>query len=399
MTVVLFGAFDRHNLGDLLLAHVAAALLPGQDLVFTGLVERDLRDAGGHAVQALSRLATPGSPAPSALIHVGGEILTCSAWQAAVMLLPPDQAQRTIHYLERDPSARLNWARGMVGSAARAPYVASRRFYPGLASVVFCGVGGVALDQLEAELRDEVLASLRSADAISVRDRQTLAHLAAAGIAAQLVPDPAVMVAELFGELIHGRAGGGEVAQTLRAFPQGYIAVQFSADFSDEHTLTQLAAQLDQAAALSGLGVVLFRAGAAPWHDELANLGRVAARMRPGAAQLFRSLHLWDLCALIAHSRVYCGSSLHGRIVAMAFALPRVNFRHPGNTGRPSKQEAFASTWDLPNMPAEVDLGDIEAALHAALRLAPEQLGHTARHLANLYRHGFAAQIFLPGVE
>lgn len=45
--VVLFGAFDRHNLGDLLFAHIAAALLPGKDLIHAGLAERDLRALGG----------------------------------------------------------------------------------------------------------------------------------------------------------------------------------------------------------------------------------------------------------------------------------------------------------------------------------------------------------------
>lgn len=48
---ILFGAFDRHNLGDLLFPHVAAALLPGRELLFAGLADRDLRALGGHRVR------------------------------------------------------------------------------------------------------------------------------------------------------------------------------------------------------------------------------------------------------------------------------------------------------------------------------------------------------------
>ena len=48
--VILFGAFDRHNFGDLLFPHVAAALLPGRDLRFAGLAERDLRGCGGDGL-------------------------------------------------------------------------------------------------------------------------------------------------------------------------------------------------------------------------------------------------------------------------------------------------------------------------------------------------------------
>ncbi|NWG74557.1 MAG: polysaccharide pyruvyl transferase family protein, partial [Rubrivivax sp.] len=39
--VVVFGAFDRHNLGDLLFAHLAQALLPGEELIVAGLASRD----------------------------------------------------------------------------------------------------------------------------------------------------------------------------------------------------------------------------------------------------------------------------------------------------------------------------------------------------------------------
>ena len=52
---VVFGVFDRHNLGDLPFADIVAALLPGRDLVFAGITDRDLTAWGGHRVQALAR--------------------------------------------------------------------------------------------------------------------------------------------------------------------------------------------------------------------------------------------------------------------------------------------------------------------------------------------------------
>jgi hypothetical protein len=113
--------------------------------------------------------------------------------------------------------------------------------------------------------------------------------------------------------------------------------------------------------------------------------------MRPGSVHLFKSIDLWDICALIASSRAYCGSSLHGRVVATAFALPRVNVRHPVARGHQSKQAAFAATWDQDNLPAVVDLRDIAAGIRAALAADPEQLQHTARRLSSLYRQAFSA--------
>ena len=390
--VILFGAFDRHNFGDLLFPHVAAAMLPGREAIFAGLAERDLRAEGGHRVEALAAVGARLGDRPATLIHVGGEILTCDAWQAAVMLTPPDEAQRLVVRLDGRPREQRAWAARMLGTDARAPYAtAARAAFRGPLRVAYLAVGGVELDACDGELRAEVLAALAAADDVSVRDLRTQANLRSAGIAARLAPDPAVMVAELFGAKLHARADHGEVARLRDALPQGYLAVQFSADFGDDETLSRLAAQLDRACASTGLGVALFRAGAAPWHDDLDALQRVAARMRSGTAQVFASPDVRDICALVAAARGYCGSSLHGRIVAMAFALPRVNLRHPSARARTGKQAAFASTWDRAEMPAVVDVDDAAAAIERALAADSARLAHAAVQLTARFREAFAA--------
>lgn len=54
--LILFGACDRHNLGDLLFPHVARALLPLRTVKVAGLAENDLRAVGGDHVHALTEL-------------------------------------------------------------------------------------------------------------------------------------------------------------------------------------------------------------------------------------------------------------------------------------------------------------------------------------------------------
>lgn len=389
-STILFGAFDRHNFGDLLFPHIAAALLPGKDLIFAGLAERDLRGHGGHQVHALAQLAAAWGDDAVNIIHVGGEILTCDAWQAAVMLLSPQQAQNTIARLDSRPQARLEWAQKLLGIHDMAPYTLSRRLFPLANKIIFNSVGGVDLAQRDPALRSEVLAKLETADEVSVRDEVTLAQLSATGITASLVPDPAVMVAEMFGPEIRQQARQGPTAEMLGAFPQGYIAVQFSADFGDDATLTEIAAQLDRISIASGYGVVFFRAGAAPWHDDLACYQRVAARMRTSAVKIFTALNLWDICALIAHSRAYCGSSLHGRIVAMAYALPRLNIQREAQAGQPAKTAAYAQTWEWPGMPHTTNVEEIAHGLEQALAADPLSLQACASQLGTRYRNSFA---------
>ena len=120
---VLFGAFDRHNFGDLLFPHLMTALLPGRAFAFAGLAERDLRAFGGHRVSALRAW---GDARPRQLIHAGGELLGCTAWQAAVMLLDPDEAESVIARYDADPDAAAAWAAHQLGTSRLAPYVAGR---------------------------------------------------------------------------------------------------------------------------------------------------------------------------------------------------------------------------------------------------------------------------------
>ncbi len=258
-TTVLFGAFDRHNFGDLLFPHVLEALLPGENIVCAGLAERDMRPWGGHRVRVWHALRNELKGAEVHLLHAGGELLTCSAWPAAVMLLPPQDAQAHIAYLERYAQEQAVWVRSMTGDDALAPYVMSRSRWPELASVAFHAVGGVALPALPAPMRAEVLASVQSANQVSVRDQTTQAHLRAAGLSAELVPDATVRVAELFGHTISQHAAQGEVLRLREGLPQGYLAVQFGAAFGDDATVATLAAQLDELAASTDLGMVLFR--------------------------------------------------------------------------------------------------------------------------------------------
>ncbi|SFN23602.1 Polysaccharide pyruvyl transferase [Formivibrio citricus] len=391
-TPLLFGAFDRHNFGDLLFPHVAAALLHSGNLLFAGLAERDLRKHGGHRVRALANLAAELQDQPVDVIHVGGEILTCDAWQTAVMLLPAEEVQATIAHLDSLPAEKMAWAQRQLQLADLAPYALSRDLFRKAGKVVYAGVGGVELDRRPPAMRAEVLAKLRAADWVSVRDRWTLAHLQAAGIPARLIPDPASLVAELFGERVRLHGQTGEPARIAAEFPQGYIAMQFSADFGDDATLAQIAAQLDEAAAESGLGVAFFRAGAAPWHDDLECFRRIAARLRTPRVQIFESLNVWDICALIARSCVYCGSSLHGRIVAMAFALPRINLIHAAAPEHaPGKQAAYATTWEAEGTPIAVEAAGIASGIREALAVDRLGLVQTACRLVGASREGLLA--------
>jgi len=367
MPTIVFGAFDRHNLGDMLFAHVAAALLPRDEaIVFAGLAARDLRPFGGHRVQALHALRDDARLRGAHLVHAGGEILTCRAHDAAVMLLDPADVDATLAFLAAHPDETPAWRRAMLGTDDELPYVAGRDASRWLASVSFAGVGGVAFDALPGDARATLLERLASADALTVRDALTQAQLRAAGVAAPLMPDPAELVATLFGDVIRARVTGPAIADLRQAFPAGWLAVQLSGEFADDATLGAIEAQLATVPDDTGLGIVLFRAGAAPWHDDPALLARLARRIPVRHVRVFESLDVWDLCALLAHARACLCSSLHGGIVARAFGVPALGLEPPRPAQGP-KLAAYGATWHALDAPVVRRFEDIGAGLRDAL--------------------------------
>ncbi|CAJ96272.1 Polysaccharide pyruvyl transferase family protein WcaK (colanic acid biosynthesis) [Cupriavidus necator] len=386
---ILFGAFDRHNFGDLLLPHVMRSLIGPANPFYGGLAERNLRIHGGHRVHTLARLAASVGDSAVDVIHVGGETLTCSLWEAAVMLQPPGQARAVVAMLDARPHERTVWAQAQLGIRDLVPYLLPAGIFANVRRVIVHAVGGIELGSVEPAMRAEVVAKLGAATSVGVRDHQTRAMLAENGIACRLEPDPAVLVAELFGPCIRRRARQGECARIVSGFSGGYLAVQFSADFGDDDTLSQLAAQLERIARARALGMVLFRAGAAPWHDDLACYQRLAARLRGTPVVLFESLNLWDICALIAHSQGFVGSSLHGGIVAGAFFLPRLGLLRPAQPPGTSKQVAFAAAWGAAGAPAAVIVQDLADGLDEAMATRTAQRRELAWEWAKACRSAF----------
>lgn len=341
--LVLFGAFDRHNFGDLLLAHCAAVAQPERERLFAGLLARDMRAFDGHHVRALAEILAA-SPEPADLLHVGGEILTTTAWEAAVMLQSVAGAAKAIAVHAHDAEARLAWATRILGSRRQIPYLVGCADLPPGWQVRFQAVGGVAFGGLTNVQRAEVLGALRSGAALSVRDRVTQSALAAAGVAAALVPDPAAATPALFGERIAQRAARGEVAALRRQMPR-WLALQLAAEWGDDATLDAVARAAAATARRLHAGIVLFRAGLAPWHDDGGVLDRLAMRIAAVGPDVQLARHesaaVFDICALLANAVACVGTSLHCWIVATSFEVPaRCLVRAAG-----TKPAAYIDTW------------------------------------------------------
>jgi hypothetical protein len=202
------------------------------------------------------------------------------------------------------------------------------------------------------------------------------------------MPDLAVLLPTLFGDVLGARLARGPVRETVRRAGPAFIAVQIAAEFGADHTLDGLAWALRRVP--TGLGIVLVVAGTAPWHDDARVLDRLAGRLGTRAVRL-ASTAAWDVAALLSCSRAVVSSSLHVALVATAFGVPAIGLVASARPGVVTKLAAVAATWHAPDELRVVNLDDLAGALAAAIAGGPGRQVVAARRRAQACRDGFAA--------
>ena len=79
MKTIIYGAFGRHNFGDLLFPHIVHKLIEKNinesEIEFCDVVSRDMTEFGGHDVKSIANFLNYEDDVN--VIHVGGEIGGC----------------------------------------------------------------------------------------------------------------------------------------------------------------------------------------------------------------------------------------------------------------------------------------------------------------------------------
>ncbi|MBX9244242.1 polysaccharide pyruvyl transferase family protein [Actinotalea ferrariae] len=344
--VALIGAYERDNFGDLLFLHQTQAYLEavGLEVVATSAFEADMRPLLGRQIPAFHRVL-----AEESFDHVwtvGGEV-GGATMDTAYRSLADDR----FSHIGARSGGRAARIRALSGAEPGDPaYVARLTAFPtnALASLTVNSVGVSGLAALSAEERRVHLAALRECDSLVVRDRRSDALLAEANVPHTLAPD-----------LIHSIA-------LTRARPRvsDVVLVQAAERWIKAVGPQQVARALVGVPQLRDARVRLLLAGTAPGHDSPAAYRTVIDEVRALSPEVDiavwdGSRDPWEIVDAIGGARLWVGQSLHGRIVAGAFGVPRLSLADP-------KLDMYAATWDR-DMPAGVTPATLGVAVDEAL--------------------------------
>ncbi|HEY8584501.1 MAG TPA: polysaccharide pyruvyl transferase family protein [Capillimicrobium sp.] len=357
--VLLVGPYERDNLGDLLFLLVTEPYLEGADVTAAAPFASDMRPLLGREIPAYGPLLE--RERFDVIWSVGGQVGGVDLRKAYRMSATPSDHAAFLRSSRADQDALLHAVAGPI--AAAAPYLPAPTRHDrnagavtvansvGLASVLRAGPGRQA----------HLLATLRGQTITAVRDRQSSRLLKRHGIGHRLAPDA-----------VHA------IGLHRPAPPRtDDVAVfQVSRSVLGELGPRRVADALASSTALDGLRLALLPAGTATGHDGVDELHALARRLRRRAprlgAHVVETRQPLELVDRIATARVVVGSSLHVRIIASAYGVPRVSLARP-------KVSGYARTWD-PAMPHDVAPAALDRAIAQALHLgrAPEARRHAA---------------------
>jgi polysaccharide pyruvyl transferase WcaK-like protein len=258
------------------------------------------------------------------------------------------------------------------------PWLLPHTAFASAPKLIYNAVGGGSnIVKLPLAAQAYLADTLEQATYVSVRDRYTQNVLADLGVSAQLAPDSAALMAQTCRDL-----SASEGAQALTHDP--YLTFQVSKHHA-RHRAAELARALDDLQNHTGYNILLLPIGRAPAHEDHVALEHIRTFMHTPALMPAADSSISDIMHLIAHSQVFIGSSLHGAITAMAFAVP-----HLALTGI-AKLTRYLDTWDIPEQQTPVDACDLVTRVDEVLQISPKRRQDLAEQLEQASWDNFRA--------
>jgi len=355
--IVVLGAFDRYNYGDLLFPVIIEQQLktyrPDLDIAYFGIVESNLSEWGGKPTQDITAFyaqCESGEKRVNVII-AGGEAVAVT-WHSLLVALNKKYhlIRRYQHHLEK--FVDLNQlGRKLLKGKTTLPFVMNNSDFKNVDHVIFNSLGGSEIPESTFKKVKDLKAKLQQVDYFSVRDRATQQNLANQQVTTQLFPDSAVLMSKFYPvEVLRDRYVSEEVKAYVAQQQGNYLFFQVNKNHAKQNEEI-IAEQLNKIYQYDQTAICLCPIGTASNHHDDEALRRIQPHLKVDG-HLFGQVSIWDVMYLIASSKCYVGTSLHGAITAMSFAVPYIGLRV-------KKLDSYLATWGVKELNGVVQLPQI----------------------------------------
>ena len=389
-TINIIGAFDRYNYGDLLFPIVIEKylrenrkdLLEKYDLRYFGLVESDLSSVGGKKTQALKKLYNEDLSENSMVIVAGGDVLPARISSMDVDLSKSNLSMLCkkviIKAINRRNFEKISMKKFNLNT--RFPWIVEKDNFKNNIFVAYNAVGGSTLNELPKFEVDEIKRNMSKSNYISVRDNKSLDNVK--DLNSKLYPDSATIMSNFFPINVLENKISKDVKKFIKDTGNKYICIQSNL-CSIRGKEEVLVRELEKIHREEGLEILLLPIGIAANHDDNIALNRLKKYFNIKVNHI-EKLNIYDIMYLIANSRFFAGTSLHGNITAMSYAVP-----HIGLNREISKLDNYLKTWDLEEQNHCIDFEELYNEFKIISKISEKKLKDKRNELINLTIRNF----------
>lgn len=343
--ILTIGAYERDNFGDLLFFLLLKEVFNKDYVVPSSIIFSDMTEILGEIVYPYNTLLKEFEW--DIIIVVGGEIGGVDIHSALNMSLSDKEYQ----ILEETGENIDNCYDYLTGfKSNRTAYLPDLDEYSKNTNS-FLVINSIGLSSLKSMngtiIYNEFNRILKKAKFLSVRDNSSFEYLNSLNIENKLCPDIVHIIKKVMDKKVNNQL-------LLQNIDDDYILFQCNMNYIQSNTLNSIVDNIQKLIVKYNKKIYLFAAGIARNHDSIELYEQIICKID----EVFKTkvIIIYErnpLCLVkyIKYSKMWIGTSLHGRIIAITYAIPRISLEN-------KKVAQYASLWDK-ELPYDVSLNQL----------------------------------------
>lgn len=368
--ILTIGAYERDNFGDLLFFLILEEIFKDDYIVPSSIIFSDMTELMGHIVYPYHNLLKENKW--DLIIVVGGEIGGVDIHSALNMSLNNHEYE----ILEKTEQKIINFCyKYLTGfNKNRIAYLPNLKLYSKNTNSILI-INSVGISNLsvmkDSENYTESFDILKQAKFLSVRDSLSSEYLNLLNIQNILCPDSVHSIKKLLDYKIEEKI-------LLDDINCEYILFQCNQYYILENSLDFVVKSIEELILIYNKKIYLFAAGIARHHDSIELYKQIIDKIDDSLKT--KILIIYDrnplsLVKYIKYSKMWIGTSLHGRIVASAYSVPRISLEN-------KKVAQYTRLWDN-KLPYNVSLNELINSCEIAFNVDTTKLNEIALLLEN----------------